>query len=221
MTPIRTSSLPIMSLWLPCPTSLLICKAVWWFYPQLELSHRWFSGQSIRIHDPLIGGPYSYRIFSLPIMQGKKRTSVLSLFYIYVTGHPKTRPDTRHKMRLVRILFTFENNTGHTDLRTDGRTDRRTDGRTDRRTDTTSYRDATAHLKILHTCMEMRVLSLSRRRAEVHKRTKNAKCRENRRNWGAYKAYWDLGSLKAKRICWKLPCPQRKNQQRSKLCRLL
>ena len=31
--------------------------------------------------------------------------------------------------------------------RTDGRTDRRTDGRTDGRTDTTSYRDATAHLK--------------------------------------------------------------------------
>ena len=32
---------------------------------------------------------------------------------------------------------------GRTDRRTDGRTDRRTDGRTD----TTSYRDATAHLK--------------------------------------------------------------------------
>ena len=31
-----------------------------------------------------------------------------------------TRPDTRHKMRLVCVLFTFENNTGHTDLRTDG-----------------------------------------------------------------------------------------------------
>ena len=42
-------------------------------------------------------------------------------------------------MRLVSVLFTFENNTGHTDLRTDGRTDERTD--------TTSYRDATAHLK--------------------------------------------------------------------------
>ena len=39
-------------------------------------------------------------------------------------------------MRLVCVLFTFENNTGHTDGRTDGRTD------------TTSYRDATAHLKI-------------------------------------------------------------------------
>ena len=38
-------------------------------------------------------------------------------------------------MRLVCVLFTFENNTGHTDGRTDGRTD------------TTSYRDATAHLK--------------------------------------------------------------------------
>ena len=44
----------------------------------------------------------------------------------------KTRPDTRHKMRLVCVLFTFENNTGHTDGRTD----------------TTSYRNATAHLKI-------------------------------------------------------------------------
>ena len=38
----------------------------------------------------------------------------------------ETRPDTRHKMRLVCVLFTFENNRG----RTDGRTDRRTDGRT-------------------------------------------------------------------------------------------
>ena len=47
----------------------------------------------------------------------------------------RTRPDTRHKMRLVCVRFTFENNTGYTDLRTDGRTD------------TTSYRDATAHLK--------------------------------------------------------------------------
>ena len=42
-------------------------------------------------------------------------------------------------MRLVCVLFTFENNTG----RTDGPTDRRSDGRTD----TTSYRDATTHLK--------------------------------------------------------------------------
>ena len=47
----------------------------------------------------------------------------------------QTRPDTWHKMRLVCVLFTFENNTGHTDRRTD------------RRTDTTSYRDATVHLK--------------------------------------------------------------------------
>ena len=38
----------------------------------------------------------------------------------------KTRPDTRHKMRLVCFLFTFENNTGHTDQRTDGPTDERT-----------------------------------------------------------------------------------------------
>ena len=54
-----------------------------------------------------------------------------------------TRPDTRYKMRLVCVLITFENNTGRTDGRTYGTTDRRTDGRTD----TTSYRDATAHLK--------------------------------------------------------------------------
>ena len=31
-----------------------------------------------------------------------------------------TRPDTRHKMRLVCVLFTFENNGAQTDLRTDG-----------------------------------------------------------------------------------------------------
>ena len=52
-----------------------------------------------------------------------------------------TRPDTGHKMRQVRVLFTFEYNTG----RTDGRTYERTYGQTD----TTSYRDATAHLKII------------------------------------------------------------------------
>ena len=34
----------------------------------------------------------------------------------------KTRPNTRHKMRLVCVLFTFEKNAGQTDLRTDGRT---------------------------------------------------------------------------------------------------
>ena len=50
-----------------------------------------------------------------------------------------TKPDTRHKMHLVCVLFTFENNTG--------RTYGRTYGPTDGRTDTTSYRDATAHLK--------------------------------------------------------------------------
>ena len=47
----------------------------------------------------------------------------------------ETRPDTRHKMRLVRVLLIFENNMGRTDLWTDGRTD------------TTSFRDATAYLK--------------------------------------------------------------------------
>ena len=43
-----------------------------------------------------------------------------------VNRSKKTRPDTRHKMRLVCLLITFENNTG----RMDGPTDRRTDGRT-------------------------------------------------------------------------------------------
>ena len=46
-----------------------------------------------------------------------------------------TRQDTRNKIRLVFVLFTFENYTGQTDEPTDGRTD------------TTSYRDAAAHLK--------------------------------------------------------------------------
>ena len=46
----------------------------------------------------------------------------------YVWKKKQTRPDVRHKMRLVGVLFTFENNTGHTDRRTDGRMDRRTDG---------------------------------------------------------------------------------------------
>ena len=46
-------------------------------------------------------------------------------------------------MHLVCVFFTFEYNTGRTDLRTDGPTDGRTYGRTD----TTSHRDATAHLK--------------------------------------------------------------------------
>ena len=41
-------------------------------------------------------------------------------------GWQRTRPDTRHKMRLVCVLFTLENNTGQMV----GPTDRRTDGRT-------------------------------------------------------------------------------------------
>ena len=54
----------------------------------------------------------------------------------------QTRPETRHKMRLVCVLFTLKKITR--DIQTYGRTD----GRTDERTDTTSYRDATAHLKM-------------------------------------------------------------------------
>ena len=42
--------------------------------------------------------------------------------------YQKTRPDTRHKMRLVCVLFTFKNNARPTDLRTDRRTDGPTDG---------------------------------------------------------------------------------------------
>ena len=34
-----------------------------------------------------------------------------------------TRLDTRHKLRLVCVFFTFENNTGQTDIRTDGQMD--------------------------------------------------------------------------------------------------
>ena len=45
-----------------------------------------------------------------------------------------TRPDTRHKMLLVCVLFTFENNTGQTDGPTDRPTDLRTYGLTDGRT---------------------------------------------------------------------------------------
>ena len=65
------------------------------------------------------------------------------------TTGTKTRPDTRHKMRLVCVLFTFENNTG------------RTYGRTDGRTETTSYRDATAHLKTSITSTTKTVAALS------------------------------------------------------------
>ena len=59
----------------------------------------------------------------------------------------RTRPDRRQKMRLVCVLFTFENNAGLTDLRTYGPTDPWPYGPTDGRTDTTFYRDATAYLK--------------------------------------------------------------------------
>ena len=41
----------------------------------------------------------------------------------YYGPEQKTRPDTRHKMRLVCVLFTFENNMGQSDERTDLRMD--------------------------------------------------------------------------------------------------
>ena len=74
-------------------------------------------------------------------------TRLFIAVFLSLFDYRTTRPDTRHKMRRVCVPFTFENNTGHTDRRTDGRTDGRTDRRTDGRTDTTSYRDATVHLK--------------------------------------------------------------------------
>ena len=40
----------------------------------------------------------------------------------------KTRLDTRHRMRLVCVLFTFLNNTGHMEGRTDRRTQPHIDG---------------------------------------------------------------------------------------------
>ena len=49
-----------------------------------------------------------------------------------------TRHETRHKMRLVCVVFTFKKKRG---------TDGPTDGLTDEWTDTTSYRVATAHLR--------------------------------------------------------------------------
>ena len=52
------------------------------------------------------------------------------VFFTRCTLCKKTRPDTWHKMRLVCVLFSFENNTGPTDRRTDGSTDGPTDGRT-------------------------------------------------------------------------------------------
>ena len=62
---------------------------------------------------------------------------IISMFMMsFDDSLPSTRPDTRHKMRLVRVRFTFEKKHG---------TDRRTNGWTD----TTSYRDATAQLKTL------------------------------------------------------------------------
>ena len=86
----------------------------------------------------------------------KNQSSICKLFFFFVRGAWKitktvifqhvrcqsyqkskfwpwprwTRPDTRHKMRLVCVLFTFKNNTGRTYGRTDGWTDGRTDGRT-------------------------------------------------------------------------------------------
>ena len=68
----------------------------------------------------------------------------------------KTRPDTRHKMRLVCVLFTFENNTGPSYGRTDGHD--------------LLYRDATAHLKRRRG--RRKRLTRKRRRTERRRRKK-------------------------------------------------
>ena len=52
--------------------------------------------------------------------KGHKKTGK---FDVPRNNKDETRPDTRHKMRLVCVLFTFENNAGRTYGRTDGRTD--------------------------------------------------------------------------------------------------
>ena len=49
---------------------------------------------------------------------------VVLIFFVYFLISKRTRPDIRHKMRLVCVLFTFENNTGPSD----GPTDLRTNG---------------------------------------------------------------------------------------------
>ena len=53
-------------------------------------------------------------------------STILPILNHSVTIFKQTTPDTRHKMRLVSVLSTFENNTG----RTYGHMDRWTDGRT-------------------------------------------------------------------------------------------
>ena len=59
-----------------------------------------------------------------------RKRSIAANVSCFLFGFDKSRPDTGHKMRLVCVLFTFENNTGHTDGPTNGRTDGPTDGRT-------------------------------------------------------------------------------------------
>ena len=72
----------------------------------LSLTLSLFNTSILSPHQPILFFPHSFH-------------RVYSLFIV-------TRPDTRHKMRLVCVLFTFENNTGRTDQRTDGPTDGRT-----------------------------------------------------------------------------------------------
>ena len=62
----------------------------------------------------------SYWVSFLEIRIDVARETNSSVICSLKLSPPKTRPDTRHKMRLVCVLFTFENNTGHTDGRTDG-----------------------------------------------------------------------------------------------------
>ena len=76
----------------------------------------------------MVGGTLALFLISLHEFQLNRQ------FYIQFEGHHLgallkipanwiTRPDTLHKIRLVCVLFTFENNTGRTDGPTDGPAD--------------------------------------------------------------------------------------------------
>ena len=45
----------------------------------------------------------------------RKRSKIKKRGSRIETKYYATRPDTRHNMHLVCVLFNFENNTGHTD----------------------------------------------------------------------------------------------------------
>ena len=53
-------------------------------------------------------------------LQTNLEQKISNSFSVNMQWDIQTRPDTRHKMRLVSVLFTFENNAGPTDGPTDG-----------------------------------------------------------------------------------------------------